>query len=293
MSTATTAPTPATELDAMPRPKRRHMSASGWVGLFLVGSFLLVALVGPFLAPHSPTALNLDQVLQGPSSEHWLGTDENGVDVLSELLHGARLELIISVVTVLLCATIGTFLGVLAGYYRGWVDEAVMRVVDVLLAFPGILLNIALVAVLERPGVGVLILALSINGWVGYARMARAQVLSLREREYVAAARVAGASSKRIMWRHIVPNMLSPIVVQMSFAFGGIIMVEASLSFLGLGPQINYSWGALLNQGTEFLWVTDRLALIPGLAILWVVLGANLLGDGLRDYFDPKRVVSR
>jgi len=136
-----------------------------------------------------------------------------------------------------------------------------------------------------------MIFALSLNGWVGYARVARGQVLSVREREYVQAARAIGAGPVRIMWRHIFPNILSPILVQMSFAFGGVILVEASLSFLGLGPQLNYTWGALLDQGTTYLWQTQRLALVPGAAIMIVVLGSNLLGDGLRDRFDPKRQV--
>ncbi len=271
--------------------RRAGLSPSAWVGAGLIALFLLAALVGPFLAPHSPTDQRLDQILAGPSADHWLGTDENGVDVLSALLHGARLALLISAVVVAICATVGTALGVLAGYYRGAVDEIVMRVVDVLLAFPGILLNIAIVALIARPGVGVMIFALTLNGWVGYARVARGQVLSVREREYVSAARASGAGGVRIMLRHILPNILSPILVQMTFAFGGVILVEASLSFLGLGPQLGYTWGALLDQGTTYLWKTQRLALIPGAAIMVVVLGSNLLGDGLRDRFDPKRQV--
>ena len=250
---------------------------------------MLVALLGPFVAPYSPTQQDLDHLLAGPSAAHWLGTDENGVDLLSELLHGARLALLISGVVMLICASLGTAIGVLAGYYRGWVEEVVMRAVDVLLAFPGILLNIAIVALVARPGIGVLVFALCLNGWVGYARLARGQVLSLRERDYVLAARAMGARPARIMWRHIVPNLLSPLLVQMSFAFGGIVLVEASLSFLGLGPQVNYTWGALLDQGTTYLWKTQRLALVPGIAIMVVVLGSNLLGDGLRDRFDPRR----
>ena len=271
--------------------RRAGLSPSAWIGAVLLAVFLLAALVGPFLAPYSPTAQRLDHILAGPSAAHWLGTDENGVDVLSQLLHGARLALVISLVVVAICATVGTALGVLAGYYRGAVDEIVMRVVDILLAFPGILLNIAIVALIARPGVGVMIFALTLNGWVGYARVARGQVLSVREREYVAAARAVGAGGARIMWRHILPNILSPLLVQMTFAFGGVILIEASLSFLGLGPQVGYTWGALLDQGTTYLWKTQRLALIPGAAIMLVVLGSNLLGDGLRDRFDPKRQV--
>jgi peptide/nickel transport system permease protein len=255
----------------------------------LLGLFVLTALVGPLLAPYSPTRQDLDHILAGPSAAHWLGTDENGVDVLSELLHGARLALLISGVVVIVCAAVGTAIGILAGYYRGALDELVMRTVDVLLAFPGILLNIAIVALVARPGVGVMIFALALNGWVGYARLARGQVLSLRERDYVVAARAIGAPPGRIMRRHIFPNLLSPLLVQMSTAFGGIVLVEASLSFLGLGPQVNYTWGALLDQGTTYLWKTQRLALVPGAAIMLVVLGSNLLGDGVRDRFDPKR----
>lgn len=271
--------------------KKAGIGPSAWIGIGLIALFLLTALVGPLAAPSSPSDQDLDHILAGPSSAHWLGTDENGVDVLSELLYGARLALLISGVVVAICATVGTGLGILAGYYRGWVDEVIMRTVDILLAFPGILLNIAIVALIARPGVGVMIFALSLNGWVGYARVARGQVLTVREREYVQAARAIGAGPARIMWRHILPNILSPILVQMSFAFGGVILVEASLSFLGLGPQLNYTWGALLDQGTTYLWQTQRLALVPGLAIMTVVLGSNLLGDGLRDRFDPKRQV--
>lgn len=272
--------------------QKAGLAPAAWIGLALIGLFLVTALVGPLVSPYSPSDQDLDHILAGPSAAHWLGTDENGVDVLSELLHGARLALVISGVVVALCATVGTALGILAGYYRGWVDEVIMRTVDVLLAFPGILLNIAIVALIARPGVGVMIFALSLNGWVGYARLARGQVLSVREREYVQAARAIGAGPARIMWRHIVPNILSPLVVQMSFAFGGVILVEASLSFLGLGPQVNYTWGALLDQGTTYLWQTQRLALVPGAAIMLVVLGCNLLGDGLRDRFDPRREVT-
>jgi peptide/nickel transport system permease protein len=269
--------------------RARPLTPATWIGLALIALFVLTALVGPLAAPYSPRQQDLDHILAAPSADHWLGTDENGVDLLSELLHGARLAFLISSVVVVVCATLGTAIGIVAGYYRGAVDEIVMRAVDVLLAFPGILLNIAIVALIARPGVGVMIFALCLNGWVGYARLARGQVLSLRERDYVIAARAIGARPARIMWRHIFPNLLSPILVQMSTAFGGIILIEASLSFLGLGPQVNYTWGALLDQGTTYLWKTQRLALVPGAAIMVVVLGSNLLGDGLRDRFDPRR----
>lgn len=270
---------------------RLGLSPSAYVGLFLLALFVAAGVFGPWLAPYPPDVLDLANEFQPPSWKHWLGTDQNGCDVLSQMLHGARLALLISASVVSLCAVLGVVLGVVAGYYGGVVDDVLMRVVDILMAFPGILLNIAIVATVAEPGVGVLVFALVLNGWVAYARVARGQVLSLREREYVLAARCLGARPWRIMRRHIIPNLMSPIMVQMTFGFGGVILVEASLSFLGLGPQVDYTWGALLDQGTTFLWRpgAELFALIPGFAIMAVVLGANLLGDGLRDRFDPRQ----
>ena len=266
------------------------LSASAKVGAVLLGVFMLMAIVGPWLAPFDPERQALDHLLEGPSRIHLLGTDENGCDLLSQLLWGARLAAGISIVTVAVCLTLGTALGVLGGYLGGWVDELIMRVVDVLLAFPGILLNLAIVALVPTAGTGVFVFALAVNGWVGYARVARGQVLQLREREYVQAARAIGAPPARIMLRHIAPNILSPLIVQATFGLSGVILVEASLSFLGLGRLHAYSWGSLLAQGTTYLWRTSHLALVPGVAIAAVVLGCNLLGDALRDRLDPKRV---
>ena len=268
----------------------RQLSPGAKIGAALLAIFVLAGIFGPLVAPHSPVHGDLDARLLGPSWEHPFGTDENGVDLLSEILHGARLALLISVTVVAICAVTGITLGTIAGYFGGVVDEIVMRVVDILLACPGLLINLAIVAVIKRPGVGIVIFALALNGWVAYARVARAQVLTLRERDYVAAARAVGAGAGRIMRRHIIPNLLSPLIVQMTFGFGGVILVEASLSFLGVGPQVNYSWGALLDQGRGQIWNTQRIALAPGLAIAIVVIACNLLGDGLRDRFDPKRV---
>jgi len=274
---------------------RLRLSPSAYVGMALLTGFVLAGLLGPLLAPYPPEIMNLENEFLPPSAAHWLGTDQHGNDVLSQMLHGARLALLVSVSVVSMSATIGVLLGVLAGYFGGRVDELIMRVVDILMAFPGILLNIAIVATVATPGIGVLIFALVLNGWVGYARVARGQVLSLREREYVLAARCLGARPWRIMRKHIIPNLMSPIMVQMTFGFGGVILVEASLSFLGLGPQVEYTWGALLDQGTTFLWRpgAEFFAFIPGAAIMGVVLGANLLGDGLRDRFDPKHQARR
>lgn len=271
----------------------QKLSPSAWAGAVMLGVFVFLGVFGPWLAPYPVGIAAVDKAPQflPPSWEHWIGTDENGVDALSQLLHGARSALVMSLIVVTACATIGVSLGVIAGYFRGLVDEILMRIVDVLMAFPGILLNIAIVATVARPGLGLVIAALIANGWVGYARVARGQVLSLRERDYVQAARAIGASDKRIMFRHVVPNLLAPVMVQMTFGFGGVILIEASLSFLGLGPQTDHTWGAMLDQGRNLLFKPGygHYIVAPGLAIAWVVLGANLLGDGLRDRFDPRQ----
>jgi peptide/nickel transport system permease protein len=266
----------------------KRLGVGPLVGGALLLLFLLLALFGPLFAPYPPEAQNLDHLLEGPSRAHLLGTDENGCDLLSALFYGARLAAGISLTTVALCLVVGVAVGTMAGYLGGRVDEVIMRLVDILLAFPGILLNLAIIAIVPTAGVGVFIFALAANGWVGYARVARGQVLALREREYVLAARALGASPLRVMARHVVPNILSPLVVQATFGFAGVILVEASLSFLGLGRLHSYSWGALLAQGTTYLWRTQHLALVPGIGIAAVVLGCNLLGDGLRDRLDPR-----
>lgn len=262
-------------------------------GAALFCLFLLAALLGPLLAPQSPLAQNLDQVLASPSAAHLFGTDENGGDLLSMLLHGARTALIIAGMTVAISFTMGTLIGAVAGTLGGWVDEALMRLVDILLSFPGILLNLAIVALARQPSTGFVIFALTVNGWVGYARVARGQTLAVREREYVQAARASGAGLPRLLGRHIIPSILGPLVVQATFGFGGVILVEASLSFLGLGPAVPYTWGALLAQGTTYLWRSLHLAAVPGIAIATVVLGCNLLGDGLRDRLDPRNAARK
>lgn len=267
------------------------LSPSAWIGMVMVGTFIVLGVIGPWIAPYDPTVPKLADRFLGASADHWLGTDSKGVDSLSQVLHGARSALQISIVVVAISATIGISIGTIAGWFRGAVDEVLMRIVDVLMAFPGILLNIAVVATVARPGLGVMIAALCLNGWVGYARVARGEALGLRERDYVLAAVATGASHRRIMLRHLIPNLMGPALVQMAFGFGSVIMVEATLSFLGLGPQVDYTWGSMLEQGTTFLWREGfaHYVLIPGIAITWVVLGANLLADGLRDRFDPRQ----
>ena len=270
------------------------LSPSAWIGAAMLSVFIVVGIIGPWIAPYDvgPHALDLTHRFEGASAAHWLGTDGKGLDALSQLLWGARSALQLSFIVVAISASIGLTLGAVAGWYRGVVEEVLMRFVDILMSFPGILLNIAIVAVVANPGIAVMIVALCANGWVGYARVARGQVLALRERDYVSAAVALGASNRRIIWKHLVPNLMGPALVQMSFGFGGVILVEAALTFLGLGPQVDYTWGAMLDQARTFLWKTDWVklyTLVPGLAIMWVVFAANLLGDGLRDRLDPRQ----
>jgi peptide/nickel transport system permease protein len=272
------------------------LSPSAWIGFVMLGVFVILGVAGPWLAPYDvgPHALDLPHRFESSSAAHWLGTDATGRDTLSQLLWGARSALRLSAIVVAISATIGLSVGTIAGWFGGAIDEIIMRFVDILMAFPGILLNIAIVATVAQPGIGVMIVALCANGWVGYARVARGQVLALRERDYIAAAVSLGASNRRVMFRHLIPNLMGPALVQMSFGFAGVILIEASLSFLGLGPQVDYTWGAMLYQAGTFLfhqnqgWVVTY-TLVPGLAIMWVVLAANLLGDGLRDRLDPRQ----
>ncbi|MGN6109062.1 MAG: ABC transporter permease, partial [Kofleriaceae bacterium] len=255
--------------------RRLRLSPSAWVGLVMLAVFVLAGLLGPLIAPYDLSVRRdtLASAFQGSSAAHWLGTDANGTDTLSQLLWGARSALELSVIVVAISATIGLCLGTIAGWFGGIVDELLMRLVDVLMAFPGILLNIAIVATVAQPGIGVMIAALCANGWVGYARVARGQVLALRERDYITAAVALGASNRRVMFKHLIPNLMGPALVQMSFGFGGVILVEAALSFLGLGPQVDYTWGAMLDQARTFLWNPPEwvvlYTLVPGIAIMW------------------------
>lgn len=268
-----------------------RLSPSGRIGMVMIGVFVLLGIIGPWIAPTDPNVAHLAHRFESMSSTHWLGTDQTGVDAVSQLLYGARTALEISLVVVAISSVVGVAIGTIAGWFRGAVDEVLMALVNILMAFPGILLNIAVVATVARPGIGMMIAALCVNGWVGYARVARGEVLALRERDYVLAAVALGASNRRVMLRHLVPNILGPAFVQMAFGFGSVILIEATLSFLGLGPQVSYTWGAMLDQGTTFLWRPGfkHYALTAGFAITWVVLGANLLSDGLRDRFDPRQ----
>lgn len=272
--------------------KKHRIRALPIIGFFFLSIVIFVALFADFLAPYSITAVDVTRQLEMPSSLHWLGTDENGKDVLSLLIHGTRIACIVGISTVSFCASVGIFLGSISGYFGGWVDELLMRATETLMAFPGILLAILVIFVTQDPSIWAVIGALSITGWAGYARLVRAQVLAEREREYVEAAKALGYGNARIMFREIIPNILAPVIVQATFGVAGAILAEASLSFLGLGPQDAPSWGALLDQGASYFLLTPHLAIFPGIAIMFTVLGINFIGDGLRDYLDPRQLTS-
>lgn len=258
------------------------------LGVPLVCAFALLALLGPLLAPFAPGAIDLAHEMEPPSWRHLLGTADNGVDVLSVALHGARLAGAVSLATVAISLTLGAVLGGGAAFAGGRLGALVARLTDAAQSFPSILVNMAVLALVARPGVWHLVMALSVTGWVGYARVARAEVLRLREREFVTAARCLGASPGRVFFRHVLPNATGPLVVQATFGLGATVLAEASLSFLGLGPGATASWGALLDQGTAHLLRTPRLAMLAGALIAATVLGFNLTGDWLRDRLDPR-----
>jgi peptide/nickel transport system permease protein len=255
----------------------------------MVGVVLVAALLAPWLAPHPPAEQRLELRLQPPSTGFPLGLDELGRDVLSRLLLGARVSMAVGLAVVLLAGSFGALVGAVAGYAGGWVDALLMRATDVFFAFPGILLAIALVAVLG-PALPHVVIALVAIGWVGYARLVRGQVLKLRGEEFVLAARAAGLPWRRVLLRHLVPNVLPLLVVQATLGMAGAVLAEAALSFLGLGqPPPGASWGAMINAGRAHLLSAPHVALFPGLAISWTVLGLNFLGDALVDALDPRR----
>ncbi len=257
------------------------------VGL-AVGSGILLflfvsAVFGPFIAPHHPFRQNLSADLLSYSPEHLLGTDKLGRDILSRILHGGRISLLVGVTTVTLSLAMGLLIGSLSGLLGGWVDQLLMRLVDILLAFPGILLAIAFTAVLG-PGLDHVIIALCLIGWTSYARLIRGEILALRERDFVQAARALGCKPKRIIWRHLLPNLLPPLMIQSTFGLAAAIVAEGSLSFLGLGVEPpTPSWGSMLNDGRQFLLVAPHLTTYPGLAIMLTVLSLNLVGDALQE----------
>jgi peptide/nickel transport system permease protein len=261
----------------------------GRAGFAIVLIAIAAAVLGPLVVPFDPSAQELALRLDGPAWPHLLGLDELGRDILARLVAGARVSLFVGLSVVTISATVGTAVGAIAGYAGGVVDEIIGRVMDVLLAFPGILLAIALVAVLG-PSLNHVVVALTTIGWVGYARLVRGQVLKVRELDYVQAARALGAPVSRILVRHVVPATMSAVTVQATLGMAGAIIAEASLSFLGLGVQPpTPSWGTMLDAGRSHLFDAPHLTIVPGLAIAILVLGFNFAGDALRDRLDPRR----
>lgn len=270
---------------------RAHPQAT--FGLLLLLIFAIAAIAAPWLAPSDPSALDLNDRLASPSHRHWFGTDELGRDILSRTLFGARLSLTVAVCVVAFSLSLGLIAGGIAGYYGRWIDTTLnVFVMNAFLALPGLLLAIAFVAFLG-PGLWNLILALSIGGWVGYARLVRAQVLAVKEREFVEAARALGASDLRIFFRHILPNIVQPIIVQAAIGMAGAVLAEATLSFLGLGvPPPATSWGAMLNDARSHLFESPHMVFFPAAAVALCVLSFNFIGDALRDYLDPRTRLS-
>jgi peptide/nickel transport system permease protein len=257
-------------------------------GLIVTVALVLAAIAAPLIAPFDPNLQDTSRRLEAPSRDHILGLDELGRDVLSRILWGARVSLRVGFSVVIFASIVGISLGAMSGYFGGWIDTIIMRVTDILLAFPGILLAIALVAVLG-PSLNNVVLALVIIGWVAYARLVRGQVLKVREMEYVTAAKALGAKSPRVIVLHVLPNVINPVVVMATLGLAGAILAEAALSFLGLGVQPpTPSWGAMLNYGRRYLGEANHLTIFPGAAIMLAVMGLNFLGDGLIDMLDPK-----
>src|ERR671922_1857037 len=259
------------------------------IGLLLVAIFVVFAFFAPWLAPQDPARIDLPSRLQPPSAAHWFGTDELGRDIFSRVIHGARISMLVGSSVVVASLLLGLIFGSIAGYYGGRIDRFFNVVVmNAFLSFPGILLAIAFVAFLG-PGMFNLILALSIGGWVGYARLVRAQVLATREREFVEAARALGASDWRVVTRHILPNVIQPVIVQAAIGMAAAVLAEATMSFLGLGvPPPTASWGSMLNDGRAHLFDAPHLVLFPAVAVMLAVLSFNFIGDALRDYLDPR-----
>ena len=259
------------------------------IGIALVVLFIFSAIFAPWISPQDPAHIDLPARLQAPSTQHWCGTDELGRDIFSRLIYGSRISMLVGTCVVAASLTLGLIIGCVAGYYGGGIDRFVNVVVmNAFLSFPGILLAIAFVA-FRGPGIFNLIFALSLGGWVGYARLVRAQVLAVREREFVEAAKALGATDLRIVAHHILPNIIQPIVVQAAIGMAGAILAEATMSFLGLGvPPPTASWGAMLNDGRSHLFDAPHLVIFPALAVMLAVLSFNFIGDALRDALDPR-----
>ena len=268
------------------RIRRNNLAMAG---LILVSLLLVVAALAPWIAPHDPFVQNLSNRLQPPGTPgYWLGTDDFGRDILSRIIHGARITLYIIGLVAVTAPVLGLLVGTVAGYFGGWVDAVLMRLTDIFLAFPRLILALALVAVLG-PGIENAVLAIALTAWPPYARVARAETLTVRSSDYIAAIRLQGAGASRIIWGHVVPMCLPSVIIRVTLDMAGVILIAAGLGFLGLGVQPPLpEWGLMISSGRKFLFEQWWVATMPGLAIVIVSLGFNLLGDGLRDVLDPK-----
>lgn len=257
-------------------------------GFIIIVTVFLLAMLAPWIAPYDPDDINVKAILLAPTYQHWMGTDGLGRDVLSRMLFGGQISLLVGLVAVGISTSIGIVLGALAGYYRGWVDTFIMRLVDIMLSIPSFFLILAVIAFLT-PSIINIMIVIGLTSWMGVTRLVRAEFLSLSEREFVQASRTLGANDTRLIFKHLLPNSLTPIIVSAVLGVAGAVLMESGLSFLGLGVQApQASWGNILTDGKEYIQFAWWLSLFPGLAILITVLGYNLLGEGLRDALDPK-----
>jgi peptide/nickel transport system permease protein len=268
-----------------PRLARNRFAVIGGIVVLLL---LVVSLAAPLIVPFSPNEINAWEVLNPPSLKHWFGTDDLGRDVLSRVIYGARISLLVGFVAAGIAVLIGTVVGLLAGFYGSWTDNLLMRVVDIMFCFPAFFLILAVITFL-RPSIWYIMGIIGLTGWMGVARMVRAEVLSIREMDYIMAARCIGCSDKRVIFRHILPNAVAPALVAATLGIAGAILTESALSFLGIGVQPpTPSWGNILTSGKDYIEFAWWLSLYPGLAILVTVLAYNLLGEGVRDALDPR-----
>jgi peptide/nickel transport system permease protein len=268
-----------------PRLKRNRLALFGGAVVLML---FVASLLAPLISPYDPSAINAWKVLEPPSWQHWFGTDELGRDVLSRVLYGARVSLKVGFVAVGIAVSIGTVVGLVSGYFSGLVDATLMRVVDIMLCFPAFFLILAIITFLE-PSIWYIMMVIGLTGWMGVARLVRAETLSIREMDYILAARCIGCSNARIIFRHILPNAISPVLVSATLGIAGAILTESALSCLGIGVQPpTPSWGNILTSGKDYIEFAWWLSLFPGLAILVTVLAYNLLGEGIRDALDPR-----
>jgi len=257
-------------------------------GFIIIAAILLLAMFAPIIAPYDPDAIDVKAILLPPSGVHLMGTDGLGRDVFSRMLYGARISLLVGIVAVGIATAIGVVLGAVSGYYRGWVDVFIMRMVDVMLSIPTFFLILAVIAFLT-PSIWNIMIVIGLTSWMGVTRLVRAEFLSLRNREFVMASETLGARDTRLIFSHLLPNSLTPVIVTSVLGVASAVLIESGLSFLGLGVQApQASWGNILTDGKEYIQFAWWLSLFPGLAILITVLGYNLLGEGLRDVFDPR-----